>query len=266
VFNYPTGGYGKEGHIFVIGKAPLNLAAKRIERFQNIHKVYNRFMRQLVPTDDWPFLYYKEKSLSKEYRGALFLLLVISGIILWMAVPHQRTGTMSALNFFFLGAGFMLLEAKNITWLALDFGSTWVITSLVIVGVLLMVLASIALVETGYAPSDNWTWGLLVASLLLTLAWHEQWVALGPMGKGLATTFVVSLTFLFSSIVFSRLFARTHHPSQALGFNVLGAVVGGIAEYFTLVYGIRMMYALALLFYLAAWGCHRWALTASPNR
>ena len=46
---------------------------------------------------------------------------------------------------FFLGMGFLLLETKSITDCCLYFGTTWLVTMLVVAGVLLMVLAANAL-------------------------------------------------------------------------------------------------------------------------
>ena len=43
---------------------------------------------------------------------------------------------------FFLGAGFMLLETKGVVHLALLFGSTWVVNSIVFFAILVMILLS----------------------------------------------------------------------------------------------------------------------------
>ena len=41
-----------------------------------------------------------------------------------------------ALSCFFLGAGFMLIETKSITEIAKYYGSTWLVTSFVIISIL----------------------------------------------------------------------------------------------------------------------------------
>ena len=43
---------------------------------------------------------------------------------------------------FFLGAGFMLLETKGVVHMALLFGSTWVVNSIVFFAILVMILLS----------------------------------------------------------------------------------------------------------------------------
>ncbi len=43
---------------------------------------------------------------------------------------------------FFLGAGFMLLETKGVVHMALLFGSTWMVNSIVFFAILTMILLS----------------------------------------------------------------------------------------------------------------------------
>jgi hypothetical protein len=63
----------------------------------------------------------------------------------------------------------------------------------------------------------------------------------------------------FSGIIFARWFERTDNPSAALGANLMGAVLGGLTEYSSLVLGLRDLYLLALLFYGLSF-----ALSVSP--
>ena len=71
---------------------------------------------------------------------ALALVLVVSVV----AVRGVLWGTAVAFSwhFFFLGAGFMLLETKSIIQFALLWGSTWVVASLAILSVLVMAMAA----------------------------------------------------------------------------------------------------------------------------
>jgi hypothetical protein len=50
-------------------------------------------------------------------------------------------------HFFFLGAGFFLLEAQIISKMALLFGTTWMVNSIAISGLLLLIVGSNLLVE-----------------------------------------------------------------------------------------------------------------------
>src|SRR5207237_7821391 len=93
-----------------------------------------------VATDDWPFLYMRAPALPRHYVAALALVLAVSAAAVW-AVRDPAAGGWPW-HFFFLGAGFMLLETKSIVQFALLWGSTWSSASVAIVSVLTMALAS----------------------------------------------------------------------------------------------------------------------------
>jgi hypothetical protein len=155
--------------------------------------------------------------------------------------------------FFFLGAGFLLMEVRNIISLALIYGSTWVAASVVIAATLIMVYLANGLVEKKLFLNEKVAWLLLFASLSVSLFWNPGWTAAsGNFVSALITTLIASLSFLFAGIVFSFSFARVETPSIALGFNILGSVIGGLTEYFSLVTGIRGLLVIALFLYAAA--------------
>jgi len=74
-----------------------------------------------IPTDDWPYLYLKNKHFPNHY------IIIISLIILFAFLSFYSIGSAPLRlfnpHFFFLGAGFMLLETVSITRYALLFVS-----------------------------------------------------------------------------------------------------------------------------------------------
>jgi hypothetical protein len=88
--------------------------------------------------DDWPYLYLRERFIPLDYLITIGLLLAISLLFILLSSGNKGRGV--NLHFFFLGAGFLLLETKNITTVSLYFGATWFVSMLVILGVLFMVL------------------------------------------------------------------------------------------------------------------------------
>ena len=59
-------------------------------------------------------------------------------------------------HFFFMGFGFLLLQTKSITDCSLYFGTTWLVTTIVIAGILLMVLACLAVgIQMQTTPSSS---------------------------------------------------------------------------------------------------------------
>src|SRR5882672_9439193 len=118
----------------------------------------------VVATDNWPFLYMRAPDLPRHYLAALALVLVVSGLAVWLA--RGTGGGAWSWHFFFLGAGFMLLETKSIVQFALLWGSTWLSASLAIASVLVMALAS-ALAASRVEIRRT---GLIAAALLALIA------------------------------------------------------------------------------------------------
>ena len=70
------------------------------------------------------------------------------------------------LHFFFMGAAFFLLEIKNITEMALLFGSTWIVNTVVIAAILTMIVLANLVVEL-FQLSDSRLFFLLLFITLL---------------------------------------------------------------------------------------------------
>jgi SAM-dependent methyltransferase len=90
-----------------------------------------------VPTDDWPFFYMDARMYPTSYVISLLLVLALAALLVRKLLPDQRWNR-SLMPFFFLGAGFMLVETKAITELGLLFGNTWHAIGIAIIGILLM--------------------------------------------------------------------------------------------------------------------------------
>src|SRR5712692_8364491 len=124
----------------------------------------------VVPaTDDWPFLYMRAPGLPRHYAAALALVLMVSVIAVMGSYPFFRSSSVEKEvrpHFFFLGAGFMLLETKSIVQFALLWGSTWSSASLAIASVLFMALAS-AMVASRVEMQRR---GLVAAALFALVA------------------------------------------------------------------------------------------------
>jgi hypothetical protein len=56
----------------------------------------------------------------------------------------------------------------------------------------------------------------------------------------------------FAGLLFSAEFRRTDSPAAALGANMLGAVVGGLLENASLVFGMNALLLIAACFYVLA--------------
>jgi hypothetical protein len=151
---------------------------------------------------------------------------------------------------FLLGAGFMLLETKAITELALYYGTTWVVIGVVIIAILIMAfLANLLVMRWPKIPLPI-SYGLLLASVALSLwfsgvvgSLHNEWLS-----RFLATA-IITLPLFFSGLVFSSEMDSSRSVAAALGSNLIGAMLGGCLEYNSMYFGYRSLYVLILGIY-----------------
>jgi hypothetical protein len=201
-----------------------------------------------VPTDDWPYLYLHYKIVPFDYVVAIASLLLLSVGVL--AGLRRGAFGRSDLHFALLGLGFLLLETKSITDCSLYFGATWLVTVIVVAGVLLMVLGA-NLVASRLKEFSPWMYApLFIALALVFLVPREQILALTYHGRLLWSVLVVPLPIFFAGIIFSTTFRLAATPSGAFGANLIGAMVGGFCEYFAMAVGSHRLSALVAAAYL----------------
>jgi len=207
---------------------------------------------QVAPaTDDWPFLYMRGPHIPRHYLMALGLVLAFS-VIAVRGVLGQSAGRFSW-RFFFLGVGFMLLETKSIIQFALLWGSTWIVASLAIAAVLVMAMAATWTVSRAEIRRP---WA--VGSVLLALLGASYLLPVGRLALGSITTeSIVYAALMFSPIycaglLFGSSLKHTADVPAAFGANLLGAMVGGVAEYLSLVTGYQLLLVLVGAAYVAA--------------
>ena len=202
-------------------------------------------------TDDWPFLYLHTRHVPSHYLAALALILVVSTVVV-LFVLRGQAGAWSW-QFFLLGAGFMLLETKSIIQFALLWGSTWVVASLAIASVLSMALVANYLVAK-VEVRRPWLVGLTLVALLVL----NYVIPVGTIGfesRAVESIFYATLMFspiLCAGLLFGSAIKRSTSLSRDYGTNLLGAMVGGVGEYLSLVTGFRALLFLIALCYIGA--------------
>ena len=206
----------------------------------------------VVPaTDDWPFLYMHGPHVPRHYLWALALVLLVSVVAVRGALG--RVPSRFSWHFFFLGVGFMLLETKSITQFALLWGSTWIVASLTIASVLTMALAATWAVSR-MKTVRPWLVGVVLFALLLA----SYFLPVGRLAfDSLVAESLVYVLLMFSPIfcaglLFGSSLVRTGDVPAAYGANLLGAMVGGVAEYVSLVTGFQFLLLVVGAAYLAA--------------
>ncbi|HEV3164929.1 MAG TPA: hypothetical protein VGZ22_12945 [Isosphaeraceae bacterium] len=203
----------------------------------------------MVPTDDWPFLYLEHRTIPAVNLRGMMVVAALSVVILLMFAPVRALRPNGQM--FFLGAGFMLLETKGVVHMALLFGSTWIVNSIVFAAVLVMILLS-NLFVLAFRPKRQWPfYALLVASLLFAAAVPmDTFLALPGTMKVVASCAVTFIPIFFAGVIFASAFRDSTRPDVDLGSNIGGVVLGGLSEYASLVVGFNALLFLAIGYYL----------------
>jgi spermidine synthase len=208
-------------------------------------------------SDDWPFLYMRDRHFPSHYAAVIAMILVFSAVAVALTLRAQGMGngtwSMRDLEFFLLGAGFMLLETKSIIQFALLWGSTWVVASLAIASVLAMALAANFMVSRWEIRRPEVVGLALVALLLINYA-----VPIGRVtfaSRALESLFYALLEFspiLCAGLLFGSAIKTSRSVARDYGVNLLGAMVGGVAEYLSLVTGFRVLLLIIAACYIGA--------------
>ncbi len=203
-----------------------------------------------LPTDDWPFLYLRDAAIPGLSLRGMVLIAGLSLALLWTFVPDRRTFRPDG-RMLFLGAGFMLLETKGVVHLALLFGSTWVVNSIVFFAILVMILLSNLFVLAA-RPKALWPfYGLLIGALLGNANVPTAYfLSLPGMTRVAASCAVVFVPVFFAGVIFAASFRASARPDVAFGSNIAGAILGGLSEYFSMVLGFDHLLDMAIAFYL----------------
>ena len=200
-------------------------------------------------TDDHPFLYLRERSIPDFYLLTIALILLASLIgVRFVSGPLRLMR--GYLDLFFMGAAFLLLETKSVVQFALLFGTTWFVNALVFAGVLVAVLLAIEVARRVSLGNP----ALLYAALLLAIGIAllippESLLALDVAPRFLAAVVIWCTPIFIANLVFAQRFQNVEASNVAFGANLLGAMVGGVLEYVSLLTGYQALLILVALLY-----------------
>lgn len=203
-------------------------------------------------SDDRPYPYLPGVSIPTLYLVVLGLILAASLVLVRLAGGRLRR-MVPFVDLFFMGAAFMLLESKSIVQFALYFGTTWYVNSLVFAGVLLSVYAAVEVARHVRLPRPLVLYGALLVALAVSFVVPED----ALLGLPVIPRFVAAVALAFSpvftaNLVFAQRFQDVGSSTTGFGANLLGAMVGGVLEYLSLVTGFRdLLFLVALLYGLA---------------
>jgi hypothetical protein len=209
-------------------------------------------------TDDWPFPYLKEKRIPEVYRIAMTIVAAIAGLLLiivhrWRQERNEEVRLNIKMAFLFMGIAFLLLETKSVIQFSLLFGTTWINSSLVFLGVLSLVLAA------------NWTAAFcqnsrriiwIVYLLLMALCFLALIYPLSNLlylenrlFRFVAATLLTFSPVYFANLIFSLAFRDQKIAEHVFGWNLIGATIGGILEYTSMVLGYNLLAIIVAICY-----------------
>ena len=203
-------------------------------------------------TDDWPFLYLVDRSFPLLYIEGLAMV-VLFALAGTLTLAPRRVLRRFNWHMFFLGVAFMLLEVKSLTTFSLLFGSTWLVNSLVffaiLSSVLLAVLVNSRLKIRRITPFYLLLFGLLVLNVLLP---PEALLLGNPLVRYLLASVLAFTPVFLANIIFANSFRDSETADVAFASNLLGIMVGGGLEYFSMLIGYRMLLLFVIVFYACA--------------
>ena len=201
-------------------------------------------------TDDWPYLYLEQPSIPRYH-------LLVGGATLLLGVLLRRRlfrpgetvdGTM-----LLLGTGFMLLEVSAVSRAALLFGTTWTVNAYVIGAILSMALLANLVAGRVRPHPMGWPAFGLLASLVAHVVVPTAWLATLPLALRISLgAGFLSLPVFFSGLIFVALWAESKRKDLALGSNILGSLLGGLASMLSMLVGFRWLLVMTLAIYTAA--------------
>jgi hypothetical protein len=207
-----------------------------------------------VPTDDWPYLYLDSRSISGFYWSVAIIFLAIASAMFALLAPEMRRSVSRHFDgeMFLFGVAFLLLETKLVTQMSLIWGATWITSAVVFASILLMILLGTILIQYRPMPFSVAAAALIVA-LIVTYVLPTTWLlASGVLARLARSILFAGAPVFFASICFALRFQQRTEPNLAFGWNLAGAVAGGLIELLAMAVGLRALTLIALIAYLAA--------------
>jgi len=205
-----------------------------------------------LTTDDWPYVYHRGHTIPRTYFTVSLVLLGMAFLLVRRVLEPRHLSTW---RFFFLGAGFLLLETQLISRLALYFGTTWLVNCTALTAILLVLVLANLYVARWRPNALGPDYGLLLAGLLASYFFPWEHLPYRPQTVGVLLSLAYSFPLFFAGVIFTETFRRSERKSSAFGANIVGAVAGGLAQNISFILGIKALLLVAALFYASAGFC-----------
>jgi hypothetical protein len=223
-----------------------------LSKFVGEHPAHFPLTSQGAPpstTDDWPYVYHSDHSIPRTY---LTVFIIVGGLAFLLLRSNFNLRERSTWEFFLLGAGFLLMETQLTNRLALYFGATWMVNCIAISAVLTTLVVANVVVLLEKKQNPNRWYCVLVAAILANYVFPWNRLPLGSRGVGIALSIAYAIPVFCAGIIFATIFRKAVSKSDALGSNIFGAVVGGLMQNLSFIFGLKALLLAAALVYGAA--------------
>jgi spermine/spermidine synthase len=252
--------YGLFNRIYMAGPAFAHHGGA--ERRANAASIGARVRsRTELPRDDWPYLYLARPGINGFYVTLMAIFGGVAVLAVAAASPEMRGSlrrvTGIDVEMFLFGLAFLLLETRSVTEMTLVWGATW-LTSAVVFGSILAMILLATLVTQRRPLSYAASMAGLVVSLLVVYALPTRLLLVPDLALRLAASVLfVGAPIFFAASCFALVFRSRPRAAVAFGWNLLGAVAGGLLEFVSMALGLKALLLVALAAYLAAALFHR---------
>jgi len=217
-------------------------------------------------SDDYPFLYLRDRGIPSFYLIAILAILGVSVLATRVAGGPLRR-MRSYADLFFMGMAFLLLETKNVIQFALLFGTTWIVNALVFLGILVSILIAVAVARRWPVAKPQRLYLVLLGTLVVAFAVPSSALLQVAAAPRFALAVLIAFSPIFvANLVFAERFANVENSTAAFGANLLGAMAGGVLEYVSLVTGYRLLLVVVALLYGLAFLSGRRHLSAGDRK
>jgi hypothetical protein len=241
-------------HVFLAGPAFETIETGRTG--MDIEPLLSGATSLSLPSDDWPYLYLPNRGVNGFYLSlmAVFFGLAVAGVLL--ASPQFRKGLARGegvdLEMFLFGFAFLLIETRFVTAMNLVWGATWLTSAVVFGSILATILLGTVLMEVRPIGWRVASLGLVAALLLIYLVPANALLTPNMALRLAGSLLYVGMPVFFAAACFALLFKEREAVDRAFGWNLLGAVAGGLVEFFSMSFGLAALVLLALAAYILA--------------
>ena len=244
-----SSGEEPNGYTYIYSSQPIDLS--NMKEYEILSQSIFGTEKVMASKDDWPFFYLKTRSIPADYWIFILFIIIVS-VIFVSSTGSLGIGRFKP-SFFFLGAGFLLFETKSITHMSLLFGSTWIVNSAVFIAIFITVLlANLFVLKVKISNLKFYYMYLFIAFAVNYFFQIRLILSYGLIVKFIAAGILIGLPIFFSGVIFVTKFKSTSQRSIAMGSNLIGAMLGGVMEYSSMITGFKNLTFLIVVFYIAS--------------